>query len=428
MTKTMAVAAPNDAEPVSESLTGHRNTFRQIVARYQSLRCSLACRAGGLGQSEDLAQETFVTAWRQLDNMAIRKNCARARQHPFLTGLFSVAAGCCLVAGATAETLYVDSNRGQDTNPGTVAQPLKTIEKAALVANAKAEPEPLTIKLVAGIYALPTAVIFQSQHAFAKEQRLTIEASVLPDDPNWNPGAMPVIFSVEDPRPAGQPGKHTETYAMKIKMSHVTVRGLKFLGNPLPNNWHSPLECLATNLTDVEVTQCLFAGDPDTLDIYSAVITDGHQFVVDHCIFTGCHACAVFWDGGRGVVGKANAMRYCIVDGAKISGVWTCDTDEDFEFHHNIVTRSEYFWLRKRGAPKTYRIHDSVVTGNKNYSGYGVETGATGPTGPEIRFDEERVVKAGNVALEQKRESKNYLHVVSGTPGSELGAGLFLLQ
>jgi hypothetical protein len=348
-------------------------------------------------------------------------------QNPLVTGLFSVAAGCCLVAGATAETLHVDSNRGQDTNSGTVDQPLKTIEKAALVANAKAEPGPMTIKLAAGIYALPKAVIFQSQRAFAKEQRLTIEASVLPDDTNWNPGAMPVILSVEDPRQPGQSGKHTETYAMKIKMSHVTVRGLKFLGNPLPNNWHSPLECLATNLTDVEVTQCLFAGDPDTLDIYSAVITDGHQFVVDHCIFTGGDACAVFWDGGRGVVGKGNAMRYCIVDGAKISGVWTCDTDEDFEFHHNIVTRSEYFWLRKRGTPKTYCIHDCVVTGNKNYSGYGVETGATGQTGPEIGFDEQRVVEEGKVVLPKKPESRDYLHVVPATFGSELGAGLFLL-
>jgi len=39
----------------------------QIVARYQSLVCSLAFSAtGSLSQSEDLAQETFVTAWRQL--------------------------------------------------------------------------------------------------------------------------------------------------------------------------------------------------------------------------------------------------------------------------------------------------------------------------------------------------------------------------
>ena len=337
-----------------------------------------------------------------------------------------LAVGWLAVATAEAQLLHVDGNRGSDTNAGTAEQPLRTLEQAARLANAKAERGPLTIKLAAGIHALPKTVLFANQRAFTREQRLTLEASVLPDDPNWRPGQMPAILSTEDPRPQGQSGGPTQTYGLKIKMSHVTVRGLKFPGNPLPNNWYCPLECLATNLTDVLVTQCLFVGDPDTPDIYCAVITDGNRFLVDHCIFSGCHACAVFWDGGRGVVGRGNAMRYCIVDSAKIGGVWTCDTDEDFEFHHNVVTRSEYFWMRKRGTPKTYRIHDCLVTGNKHYSGYGVETGVTGPTGPEIGFDEQSVVKEGGVELEKRRESRDYLQVVPGTSGSELGAGLFM--
>ncbi len=63
----MPVTADNDAELVSASLSGNRDAFGQIVARYQSLVCSLAFSAtGSLGQSEDLAQETFVTAWKQL--------------------------------------------------------------------------------------------------------------------------------------------------------------------------------------------------------------------------------------------------------------------------------------------------------------------------------------------------------------------------
>jgi RNA polymerase sigma factor (sigma-70 family) len=67
MNSTMSVAVPNDADLVRESLAGNREAFGQIVARYQSLVCSLAFSAtGSLSQSEDLAQETFVTAWRQL--------------------------------------------------------------------------------------------------------------------------------------------------------------------------------------------------------------------------------------------------------------------------------------------------------------------------------------------------------------------------
>src|SRR5450432_1062442 len=67
MITAMSNTVPNDSELVHESLTGNRDAFGQIVARYQSLVCSLAFSAtGSLSQSEDLAQETFVTAWKQL--------------------------------------------------------------------------------------------------------------------------------------------------------------------------------------------------------------------------------------------------------------------------------------------------------------------------------------------------------------------------
>ena len=66
-TSTMSAAVSNDADLVAETLAGDREAFGQIVARYQSLICSLAYSAtGSLGQSEDLAQETFITAWKRL--------------------------------------------------------------------------------------------------------------------------------------------------------------------------------------------------------------------------------------------------------------------------------------------------------------------------------------------------------------------------
>ena len=70
----MSAAIQTDAELVGESLTGNRNAFTQIVSRYQSLICSLAYSATGcLGQSEDLAQETFITAWKQLSRLRERE-------------------------------------------------------------------------------------------------------------------------------------------------------------------------------------------------------------------------------------------------------------------------------------------------------------------------------------------------------------------
>jgi len=71
--KLMTVAANNDAELVEGTLAGNRDAFGQIVSRYQSLISSLTYSAtGNLGQSEDLAQETFITAWKHLVHLRER--------------------------------------------------------------------------------------------------------------------------------------------------------------------------------------------------------------------------------------------------------------------------------------------------------------------------------------------------------------------
>ena len=71
MTLSMnSVAAGEDAELVGASLGGDREAFGLIVARYQSLVCSMAYSAtGSLPQSEDLAQETFLEAWKHLASL-----------------------------------------------------------------------------------------------------------------------------------------------------------------------------------------------------------------------------------------------------------------------------------------------------------------------------------------------------------------------
>ena len=74
ITNTMPAIANNDAELVNGTLEGSRDAFSQIVSRYQSLICSLAYSAtGSLHQSEDLAQETFITAWKHLRHLRERQ-------------------------------------------------------------------------------------------------------------------------------------------------------------------------------------------------------------------------------------------------------------------------------------------------------------------------------------------------------------------
>ena len=68
MNNRMIIAAEySDAELVSRTLAGDRDAFSRIVSRYQILISTLAySRIGHLGQSEDVAQETFITAWKHL--------------------------------------------------------------------------------------------------------------------------------------------------------------------------------------------------------------------------------------------------------------------------------------------------------------------------------------------------------------------------
>ena len=69
-TQTIPATANSDLQLVEWSLMGDRNAFRQIVERYQALVCSITYNAtGSLTLSQDIAQETFVAAWKQLSEL-----------------------------------------------------------------------------------------------------------------------------------------------------------------------------------------------------------------------------------------------------------------------------------------------------------------------------------------------------------------------
>jgi RNA polymerase sigma factor (sigma-70 family) len=66
----MCSADSDDTELVGACLGGDLDAFAQIVARYQALIASIAYNAtGNIAQSEDLAQETFLVAWRHLKSL-----------------------------------------------------------------------------------------------------------------------------------------------------------------------------------------------------------------------------------------------------------------------------------------------------------------------------------------------------------------------
>lgn len=326
-----------------------------------------------------------------------------------------------LRSSGRCEIVHVDSRAGDDGNPGTQDAPLRTIEQAAKRVTGSAESTAATVIIAPGIYSLDRCVTFRSERTFTEQNRLTIRSRILPDDPEWSPAQMPVIVSAENPRTAGAPGRPSETYTLKIQISHVTIRGLKFLGNPTRHNWHACVERIGPNLDDLLLTQCMFAGHRDTSNIYCAALATGDRFIVDRCVFSDCHACTVYWDGLDGISGRGCAMRHCIVTGALISAVWTCQTSEDFEFHHNVVADSQYVWMRKPGDRQTYRVRNCAFIGNKHSSGYGTASGPTGQTGAEVVFEQSHIITEGHLAYAPGGQT----HVTKESAGYELGAGLF---
>jgi len=344
--------------------------------------------------------------------------------------VFAVLVVAILATGAVAETLYVDSTNGNDTNPGTEEKPLKTINKAAQLTNSSAEPGSTLIKMAPGLYSLTKAVVFENNRPYTKEKRLIIEATILPDDANWKPELMPVIISTERLQRDENSKGPIMTSGLKTEVNHVTIRGLKFLGSPVPGIRYYPVFREGKNLKDLVVSQCLFVCGRHALAATVSILANGHKLVVDHCVFYNCRNPIVFWNA-EGGISKGNAMRYCIVDGAYTSGIWTCQTSEDLEFQHNIITRREYFWMRAPNNREKYRISNCVVTDNKYNSGYCTGGEIFGQTGPEVTFYESNIVKTGEVTLEMGDGidlpplPRNYLHVQPNTLGSELGAGLF---
>jgi RNA polymerase sigma factor (sigma-70 family) len=102
----------DDAKLVAQALAGSRDAFGGIVSRYQALICSVAFSAtGSLSQSEDLAQETFLRAWKNLGALREPRSL-----RPWLCGI--------------ARNLVSNSRRTERLEPTAVAEPLEVLADA----------------------------------------------------------------------------------------------------------------------------------------------------------------------------------------------------------------------------------------------------------------------------------------------------------
>ena len=182
---------------------------------------------------------------------------------------------------------HVNTNIGNDTANGTSKYPLKTLTEAAKRVNELNGKGSVTIILSEGTYGLyETAKFNPKNRELNKENRLIIRAEVLPNDQYWAPGKMPIIVSTM-PFKFEKNDKNEVTdganYGIEINTSHVTIQGLKILGEPVHENpkkdvliRNYPIVWEGNNLTDLNVTQCLFLGNKFALPNHLGILANGN--------------------------------------------------------------------------------------------------------------------------------------------------------
>lgn len=131
MTNLTNDTASSDTYLVEQSLAGNATAFGQLVEKHQSLVCALALGAcGDLHRSEDLAQEAFVTAWRQLGDLR-----EPGKFKAWICGIVRKVASSSMRKDQRTPTAQADEECGEETvaDTETPAQQLIDSEERAIL-------------------------------------------------------------------------------------------------------------------------------------------------------------------------------------------------------------------------------------------------------------------------------------------------------
>ncbi len=342
-----------------------------------------------------------------------------------------------LAMTAQITDIFINANIGNDQYSGSKDQPLKSLYEAAKRVNQANGSGSINIYLSEGIYGLDATVTFHPANwHFTKEERLTIRAAVLPDDTEWDPGKMPVIVSTMalDFKPNGRQDPLGGTsYGIQIETEHVTIQGLRVLGTPVherPKDGlvkrNYPIVREGRNLDDLRVTQCLFIGDRHAIPNHLAILASGQGVVVDHCVFYHCKDAIVFWFSDEPA--RNCEVHHNLFVGNYGANVWSWSAAEDLKFYNNVVGNTNVFWVLNRDGKASFSLSNSLIVGfNELVNKGGGPAGFGEKADPEkLKLGKDMIVqKEGTLQIEEDPTSRNYLHLIPGTPGADLGAGLF---
>jgi hypothetical protein len=248
---------------------------------------------------------------------------------------------------------------------------------------------------------------------------------------------MPVIVSTMplDFKPNGRQDPLGGTsYGIQIETSHVTIQGLRVLGTPVHERpkegmvrRNYPIVREGRDLDDLRVTQCLFVGDQHVIPNHLAILASGQGIVVDHCVFYHCKDAIVFWFSNEPA--RNCEVHHNLFVGNYGANVWTWSTAEDLKFYNNVIGNTNVVWILNRDEKTSFSLSNSLIFGFKELVNKG-----GGPAGfgekanpDKLKFGKDVIVKKdGSLQIDEDPVSKNYLHLLPGTPGSDLGTGLFV--
>ncbi len=324
-----------------------------------------------------------------------------------------------------AQVVYVDNKIGDDKNSGTKEAPFFSINKAAEIIRSR-DNEIYIMKINPGIYVLDKHVLVATEKTMIGK-RIVIEASILPDDTTWTPDQMPVIVTKSEKGEIMEKDlwiKDDWITSFYINESHVTIRGIKFLGYYNPITKYYPIARFNKAKTDLFVEQCMFLGDLQTSVIQVGVIAHGDEIKVNNCVFYNANFAVIYWEDSGNGSKTGNGMTNCIVYGASGSAIWTSLPSKDFIFKNNIVTNCNFFWIKEAADTTTYTIDSCVIVNNQYFKG----DGDLNPS--DFRLIETNVIKEGDISLRMIKTifepwPIDHLHIIPNTLGYSIGAGLF---
>ncbi|WP_159466720.1 hypothetical protein [Dyadobacter sp. 3J3] len=322
------------------------------------------------------------------------------------------------IQNLSAQILYVDAIKGQDSGDGTARMPLASIQKAMDLAGGFIGKEAIHIKLLPGLYLLKDKVAIDKIRN--EGIWLTIEAAIMPDDADWGPTKMPVIQSVSGNNSVTQ---FPHSIGFLIASNNISLKGLKFIGNGNPEvKYYYPINRENESLKGLDISQCYFIGERNSAPIQGSIWAHGAGTHVDHCIFYGSKNALLLFKSIRDF-----SLTNSIIYGAYEAAVWFGAFDSDFVFKNNIVSNCTYFWLRAENTFPKYTLNNSLITNNDGFMGYYAKNGAI--PADKNEHTENQIQKSGKLILSEVKTNglpKDYLNPTKESAGKELGAGIFI--